>query len=348
MIHLILFLGIIGAEGSLWRDQRKLATDILRKLGMVKFGATRKQLEAQISRKVGECLTDIITRHEDYKCIEPVSALHHSMGNTLNEIVFGVSFHRDDSMWKHLQYLQEEGVKFIGISGPVNFLPFLRYIPSQWKTLTFLLEGKKLTHEIYDKIIARCREILETYPDCVLKSYLIERKRRAVANEESFDYCSDEQLRHLLADLFGAGVDTTLTTIRWFLLFTGLDLNLQKALREEIKQVLGEPRKVSMDDYPKMHLMRAAISEAQRIRTVVPVGIPHGAAKDTEIQGFKVAKGTMILPLLWAVHMDEKAWEDPETFNPYRFLDNEGNYQNFPSFMPFQTGKKNFLVSFKA
>lgn len=322
----------------MWRDQRRLATELLRKLGMVKFGTTRRQLESRISAKLGECLIGMLERQDEHKCVDPFPFLHHNMGNTLNELVFGISFSDSDPTWRHLQVLQEEGVKLIGVSATVNFFPFLRHFPPHRDNLNFLLEGKKLTHDIYDRIIAKCQENITEYPDCILKSYLIEREKRETSNIESLNFCSDAQLRHLLADLFGAGVDTTLTTIRWFILYVGLDQDLQKELRDEMDKVIDHPRRITLDDYATLPLMRATIAETQRIRSVVPIGIPHGANRDTTIEGYRVSKDTMILPLLWAVHMNEKDWPEPEKFNPRWFLDSEGNFQTPNNFMPFQTG----------
>lgn len=62
--------------------------------------------------------------------VDPHPTLHHCMGNLMNSIVFGVTFEEEDETWRWLQRLQEDGVKHIGVAGPLNFLPFLRlYFP---------------------------------------------------------------------------------------------------------------------------------------------------------------------------------------------------------------------------
>lgn len=150
------------------------------------------------------------------------------------------------------------------------------------------------------------------------------------------DFCSDEQLRHLLADLFGAGVDTTLTTLRWLLLYIAMNSEIQKKIRIEFQSVLTE--EPTMKDFDNLPYFKACISEAQRIRSVVPLGIPHGSVEETEFNGFRIPKNTMLIPLQWALHMNSSIWRNPENFNPNRFLNSDGGYRAPPSFMPFQTG----------
>lgn len=38
--------------------------------------------------------------------------------------------------------------------------------------------------------------------------------------------------------------------------------------------------------------------------------------------------------------MSPENWTDPETFNPSRFIDENGFYQASPNLIPFQTGKR--------
>lgn len=320
-----------------WRDQRKLSIEWLKKLGMVRFGLQRDIMESRIMNGINDLVQNVLNEIKVSYKMDPFHILHHSVGNVLNEIVFGIKYDKDDETWKYLQHLQEEGVKYIGVSGAVNFLPFLRHLPSNRKIINFLLDGKQKTHKIYDHIIQQCQSTIQSSTDSILKNFLIEKEKRLSSNDKGIKYCSDEQLRHVLADLFGAGVDTTLTTIRWFILYTAKDETIQNKLREEISSVL-ENMAPKLDDYDRLPYMRATIAEAQRIRSVTPLGIPHGLTTDTEINGFKIPKGTMVVPLLWAVHMNEKNWIDPEIFDPTRFLNHDGVYETPPNFIPFQTG----------
>ena len=61
-----------------------------------------------------------------------------------------------------------------------------------------------------------------------------------------------------------------------------------------------------------------------------------------------IPKDTQILPLLWAVHMNPDLWEDPEKFQPSRFINEDGKIQKPEYFMPFGIGKfHNYIINYK-
>ena len=61
----------------------------------------------------------------------------------------------------------------------------------------------------------------------------MEKEKLLLENDKRVDFYSKQQLRHLLADLHGAGVDTTLSTLRWFLLF----LSKNKTIQDKVQKV---------------------------------------------------------------------------------------------------------------
>lgn len=58
-----------------------------------------------------------------------------------------------------------------------------------------------------------------------------------------------------------------------------------------------------------------------------------------EFRGYTIPKGTVIVPNLYSVHRDPSVWDDPNTFNPARFLDEEGKLLRKEFFIPFGIGK---------
>ncbi|XP_011693655.1 PREDICTED: cytochrome P450 306a1 [Wasmannia auropunctata] len=325
--------GLICAEGDLWRDQRRFVAGCLKNFGMTKLpGAKRNRMEERILAAVNECTSKLkkLSMEDD---IDPFETLHHYVGNMMNDLVFGKVYKEDDKVWKWLRHLQEEGVKHIGVAGPLNFLPFLRFLPRYGKLMESLINGKLKTHQQYQAIIDEHRAQREK-TDNFLAAF-----DNAMNTNADNGYFTQQQFYHLLADLFGAGTDTTLTTFRWFLLFMAVYPDEQKKIQDEMDEILG--RKLpSLDDRPLLIQLEAAIAETQRLRSVVPVGIPHGTIEDTQIGDYDVPKGTMVIPLQWAIHTDPSYWHDPSLFKPERFIAEDGNLDKPKAFLPYQTGKR--------
>ncbi|XP_016923418.2 cytochrome P450 306a1 [Drosophila suzukii] len=384
--------GIICAQGDIWRHARRETSEWLKALGMTRRpGRLRARLEERIGRGVDECVR-LYEAEAEKSCgseLNPQPALHHTLGNIINDLVFGITYKQDDPDWLYLQRLQEEGVKLIGVSGVVNFLPWLRHLPSNERNIRFLLEGKAKTHAIYDRIVDACAQRLnekqkmfrerqelrrqeklleeqrsqpaeeqesgqesrpedneeytdvdlsdedeidedEYEPECILEHFLIHRDR------ESQLYC-DDQLRHLLADLFGAGVDTSLATLRWFLLYLAREQRCQRRLHELLLPLGPTP---TLEELEPLTYLRACISETLRIRSVVPLGIPHGSKQNFTMGDYHIKRGSMIVSLQWAIHMDPEAFPEPEEFRPERFLTPDGAYSAPPQFIPFSAGNR--------
>lgn len=95
---------------------------------------------------------------------------------------------------------------------------------------------------------------------------------------------------------------------------------------------------INLEHVESVPFLKACVNETMRMRPVAPSGIPRAVNKEITISGYCLPKGTMVIPLQWAMHHDEKYWTDPETFRPNRFLDVDGNMINHKAFMPFQAG----------
>lgn len=164
--------------------------------------------------------------------LDPLELLQHHLGISICMLVFGKAFSKDDKTWRWLLELQEEGTRLIGISAAFNFFPFLRYylltasirlrfftwvldcrfLPKFKKTMDFLINGIKVTHEEYQKWIDRERKLLEGDAENVIQAFLV--AKEVSSGKPSEKFYSNSQFHYLLADLFGAGLDTTLCTLR--------------------------------------------------------------------------------------------------------------------------------------
>lgn len=58
------------------------------------------------------------------------------------------------------------------------------------------------------------------------------------------------------------------------------------------------------------------------------------------LNGYRIPAGSQVVPLINCVHMDPNLWEEPNKFNPSRFIDVDGKVRRPEYFMPFGVGRR--------
>lgn len=79
--------------------------------------------------------------------------------------------------------------------------------------------------------------------------------------------------------------------------------------------------------------------EVMRRSSIVALGHVHSTLSDAKLGDFRIPKNTHLYANLYGIHMDEEQWENPDQFDPTRFLTEDGKLNKSDNFMPFSVGK---------
>ncbi|XP_077968458.1 cytochrome P450 2B1-like [Styela clava] len=154
--------------------------------------------------------------------------------------------------------------------------------------------------------------------------------------ESSF---KEQQLLHTMRDFFIAGTENSSSTLRWSFLCFAHYPEIQEKVSKEVKQVIGSGVP-SMSHKEAMPYTCAFIHEITRFRTLVPLAIPHVTTEDVKFKGYRIPKGTPVLPNLYAANHDPNVFEHPNEFKPERFIDDAGKFVPSNQVVPFSVGPR--------
>ncbi|RXN32736.1 cytochrome P450 2F2-like protein [Labeo rohita] len=228
-------------------------------------------------------------------------------------------------------------VEFAGRSDNMmlyEIAPVLRIFPLPFRKAFQYFAGIK--NHILKVVDEHKKSRVTGEPRDLIDCYLEEMEKRA-DQRTTFD---DSQMAILLFDLFLAGTETTSNTLRTLTLYLMTHIHIQEQCQREIDEVLGDREHVTFEDRNAMPYVQAVIHEGQRVGDIVPLSMFHTATTNTQLQGYNIPKGTIIIPYLSSALREESQWKFPHEFNPQNFLNDKGQFVKPDAFMPFSVGPR--------
>ena len=148
---------------------------------------------------------------------------------------------------------------------------------------------------------------------------------------------SRRQLRDEVVTMLLAGHDTTALTLTysWYLLAN--HPGIEQRVQAEADAVEGP---VTFEDVRSFDLLERVIQEAMRLYPPVYV-LFRQPTRDVELGGYRVPEGSAIMLPQWAVHRSPDWWDDPDQFDPNRWLE-QGDRPRF-AYFPFGGGPRHCI-----
>ncbi|CAN9500144.1 unnamed protein product [Ophioblennius macclurei] len=319
-----------GDYSTTWRFHRKIVHGAL-----CMFGEGSASIE-QIICAEATALCSVLS---ESAALDVSPELTRAVTNVVCSLCFNSSYPRGDPEFEAMLSYSQGIVDTVAKDGLVDIFPWLQFFPNE--DLRKLKQCVSIRDHLLQK---KYDEHKADYSDHVQRDLLdaLLRAKRNAENNNTTE-CVDLSEDHLLmtvGDIFGAGVETTTTVLKWAITYLIHHPQVQRRIHEELDSKIGPDRTPQLSDRGSLPYLEATIREVLRIRPVAPLFIPHVALDDTSIGDFAVKKGTRVIINLWSLHHDDQEWKDPERFNPGRFLNSESSGVTVPSpsYLPFGAG----------
>ncbi|KAH8831389.1 cytochrome P450 [Flagelloscypha sp. PMI_526] len=299
-----------------WKECRKESELLLRPSS----NGSKSLREVQL-RRTRECLEKI--KHSPEKFRDHCNEL--TSGFSL-EIAYGVAAQESHD---YLVDLADRTFRAMSLSTRhplVDAIPLLRYLPSwlpgmQWKIDS--IEWRRNTSDMinvpFDMAVKHFEQ--SNTEGSSITDQLLKRKNEGEA-------ISDDMIKSLTVTIVSGGSDTSKSAITSFILCMMNFPDIQVIARTQVDSVVGRDRLPTFEDRAKLPYVEAIIYEVLRFVAPIPLALPHYSTEDDIWQHgekeYFVPKGTVILPNIWAMTRDPQTYPKPGTFNPSRFLNQDG------------------------
>ena len=313
-LALILGQGLVTSQGDLWHRQRQLMQPVFQRSNF-----------APMLQQMVTAGNNMLSRWQQLDNGANINLTNEMMRLTLEVItqtmfstsVLGKITQISTALDVVLRYAAKT------MANPLS-LPLIIPTPANQK----FKQARALLDEIIYDIIEQ-RRTYATVKDDLLSMLLHAR------DEDSSEGMSNQQIRDEVMTIFTAGHETTANLLSWTLYLLARHPEILRKLRAELTELL-QGKVPDAEDLQSLVYTRAVLNESLRIRP--PVGMMlRKINKDTELDGYLLKGGGLAIFGIYNIHHHSEFWQQPEQFNPNRFLTSEK--RRF-AYLPFGTGQR--------
>ncbi|XP_038679438.1 cytochrome P450 71D9-like [Tripterygium wilfordii] len=148
-------------------------------------------------------------------------------------------------------------------------------------------------------------------------------------------------IKAIIQDVFGAGSETSSSTVDWAMVEMIKDPRVMKKAQAEVRQVFDDTGSFDKAAIPELKYLKLIIKETLRLHPPVPLLLPRENSELQVIDGYEIPAKTRVVVNAWAIGRDTEYWVDAERFYPERFLDSPIEFKgtNF-EYIPFGAGRR--------
>lgn len=160
----------------------------------------------------------------------------------------------------------------------------------------------------------------------------------AARDPETGQPMGEEMLVNNVLTLLEAGHETTAKALTWTLYLLARAPTWQDRVRAEVGEVCGTSP-VEAQHVDRLAVTGRVLKEAMRLYPPAPV-IGRDCDAAVEIADHQLPAGSQIVIPIWALHRHVKLWDDPDRFDPDRFLAEREEKIARTQYMPFGAGPR--------
>jgi len=315
-LRMFLGNGLLTSEDDFWLRQRRIAQPAFHRQRMAAIAGVMAQLARDAAarwRPLAAAGRPVDIDEEMMRLTRTV-VLRALLGADLGPFTSTI-----DDAWTIIN--QHVGESFWSLG--LDTLPTLKY--RRFKAARAVLRGA------VDHVIAERRRNPSGSAD--LLSMLM-----SARDEETGESMSDDQLRVEVTTFLLAGQETTSLALTWTWYLLSQHSAARDRLEAEIDTVLdGRPPDYS--DLANLPYLRMVVDESMRMYPPA-WGFSRQALADDTLGGFRLPRGWLAFVIPYVMHRLPAYWQDPDVFEPERFLPDRSAERPKFAFIPFGAGPR--------